>query len=72
MTNPLLLPAFCMTEHFRLPIFERFKQQDQFTDTTGPRHWVQAYYEIYNAAYNNTNWLSPDALACRHHHSQHN
>ena len=20
---------------------ERFKQQDQFTDTTGPRHWLQ-------------------------------
>ena len=44
---------------------ERFKQQDQFTDTTGPRHWVQAYYEIYNAAYNNTGWLSPDALEAK-------
>lgn len=44
---------------------ERFKQQDQFTDTTGPRHWMQAYYELYNSAYNNTGWLSPDALQAK-------
>ncbi|MBA2498631.1 MAG: hypothetical protein H0V30_02790, partial [Chitinophagaceae bacterium] len=50
---------------FPVADIERFKQQDQFTDTTGPRHWVQAYYEIYNAAYNNTGWLSPDALEAK-------
>jgi hypothetical protein len=50
---------------FPVADIERFKQQDQFTDTTGPRHWVQAYYELYNAAYNNAGWLSPDALDSR-------
>ena len=41
---------------------------DEFTgnintsDTTDPGHFSQAYYEIYNAAYNNSGWLSPDSL----------
>ena len=50
---------------FPVADIERFKQQDQFTDTTGPRHWLQAYYELYNASYNNSAWLSPDALEAR-------
>ena len=41
---------------------ERYKQQDQFTDTTGPRHWAQAYYELYNSAYNTSGWITPQAL----------
>lgn len=32
------------------------------TDTTHPDHWMQAYYEMYNAAYNTAGWISPDAL----------
>lgn len=41
---------------------ERFKAQESFTDTSSPRHWVQAYYELYNSAYNNSTWLTPDEL----------
>lgn len=37
---------------FPVADIERFKQQNQTTDTSGPRHWIQAYYELYNAAYN--------------------
>lgn len=29
---------------------QRFKQQDQYSDTTGPRHWLQAYYELFHSA----------------------
>jgi hypothetical protein len=47
---------------FPVADIERFKQQDQFTDTTGPRHCIQAYYELYHSAYDNSSWLSPDAL----------
>lgn len=32
------------------------------TDTTHPDHWMQAYYEIYNSAYNVSGWVSPDDL----------
>lgn len=32
---------------FPVADIERFKQQDQFTDTTSSRHWIQAYYEIF-------------------------
>lgn len=42
---------------FPVADIERFRQQDQFTDTTGPRHRVQSCYESYNAAYNATNSL---------------
>ncbi len=31
-------------------------------DTTHPDHLMQAYYEIYNSAYNNNGRISPDAL----------
>ena len=47
---------------FPVADIERFKQQNQTTDTSGPRHWIQAYYELYNAAYNNAGWLAPDVL----------
>lgn len=47
---------------FPVADIERFKQQDQFTDTTSSRHWIQAYYEIFNSAYTNNSWLSPEAL----------
>jgi hypothetical protein len=47
-----------------LPIadIERFKQQNQFSDTTGPRHWIQAYYELYQSAYNTSGWTTPETL----------
>lgn len=32
------------------------------TDTTHSDHWTQAYYEIYNSAYNTTGWIHPDSL----------
>src|SRR5258705_7687735 len=41
---------------------------DEFTgdintsDTISPGHFAQAWYETYNAAYNNSGWLSPDSL----------
>lgn len=41
---------------------ERFKAQENQNDTSSPRHFVQAYYELFNSAYNNTAWLTPDAL----------
>ena len=47
---------------FPVADIEMFKQLDQVTDTTGPRHFLQAYYELYEAAYNNNGWLSPDDL----------
>jgi pimeloyl-ACP methyl ester carboxylesterase len=31
-------------------------------DTTFSGHFMQSYYELYNAAYNTTGWLSPDNL----------
>lgn len=36
---------------FPVADIERFKQQNQTTDTSGPRHWIQAYYELYSAAF---------------------
>ena len=41
---------------------ERYKQLDQFTNTTGPRHWMQAYYELINASYSSTGWTSLQQL----------
>ena len=41
---------------------ERFKAQENNNDTSSPRHWVQAYYELYNSAYNKTNMTSPDII----------
>lgn len=41
---------------------DRFKTQLNTLDTSGPRHFLQAYYELYNAAYNTAGWLSPDDL----------
>ena len=41
---------------------ERFKAQENVNDTSSPRHLVQSYYELFNAAYNNNTWLTPDAL----------
>ncbi|HRP33072.1 MAG TPA: hypothetical protein PKV73_14335 [Agriterribacter sp.] len=35
---------------------------DTSSDTTHSGHWMQAYYAIYNAAYNPAGWISPDAL----------
>lgn len=31
---------------FPVADIERFKQQNQTTDTSSPRHWIQAYYEL--------------------------
>lgn len=47
-----------------LPIadIERFKAQQNLYDTSGPRHWSQAYYELYHSAYNTTGWKTPDGL----------
>ncbi|MBB1287302.1 hypothetical protein HRH25_23200 [Flavisolibacter sp. BT320] len=46
-----------------LPIADigRFKAAIN-TDTSGPRHWLQSYFELYNAAYNPAGWLLPDSL----------
>jgi len=44
---------------------ERYKAQENLYDTSSPRHLVQAYYELYNAAYNNTSWLTPELLDSR-------
>ena len=32
------------------------------TDATSPGHFMQAYYEMYNAAYNTAGWISPEDL----------
>lgn len=32
------------------------------SDTSSPAHFVQAYDEIYNAAYNTSGWITPDSL----------
>lgn len=41
---------------------DRFKAQQNYSDTSGPRHFLQAYYELYNAGYNTNDWLAPEAL----------
>src|SRR3954471_9601318 len=33
-----------------------------YFDTTNVYHFKQGYYELYNAAYNNTDFVSPDTL----------
>ena len=35
------------------------------TDTTHPDHLMQAYYEMYNSAYNTTSMMPPDSLDAR-------
>lgn len=47
---------------FPVADIERFKQQEQYTDTSSLKHWTQAYYELFNAAYNNSTWVTPDNL----------
>lgn len=44
---------------------ERFKGQENLYDTSSPRHLVQAYYELYNSAYNNSTWITPELLDSR-------
>jgi len=44
---------------------ERFKTQINTLDTSSPRHFVQAYYELFNSYNSTTNWVTPDLLDSR-------
>ncbi len=47
---------------FPIADLTRFKKANQFSDTTNSRHFLQAYYELYNSSYNNNSLKSPELL----------
>lgn len=47
---------------FPLANVDEYSGSLSLSDTTHPDHFMQAYYEIYNSAYNTTGWISPDQM----------
>ena len=47
---------------FPIANVDEYNGRPNSNDTTSPKHFLQAYYEIFNASYNNTSFITPENL----------